>query len=393
MRLFCCIIARGMIRKPKHQQLLILLSAVLAVVLSAQTYLMGEKAFWGGTYTHYNNYVIFKYSFHHLLSGANLYELHLTEHADFFKYSPSFALFMAPFWCLPDALGLCLWNWVNIFAVVAGLSLLITNRNRFWWALLFVLPELVVATQNSQSNALIAGLLLFAFSALKKEETFKAAAFVVIAVFIKPFAAAFFLLLPFVKKPKQFLLFSSIIGIVVLLLPALVVGLEGLLHSYKNWFALLQKDEQKSLGYSAYAVANAIGISSKLPVFLLGLVLLLLPLINYKTNATATLCLAQMLLWMLVFNFKAESPGYILAMTGAALWLFDDKITRTKISVAAVCFATVSMVKMDFIPASIKSTETLQVLCPLLPLLIMLLIAGQSLQSFRKNKLAKAIAP
>ena len=58
-------------------------------------------------YTPVNNYIIFKSSFHFLLTGEDLYALHPETHFDYYKYSPSFPLFMAPFYALPDLPGYC----------------------------------------------------------------------------------------------------------------------------------------------------------------------------------------------------------------------------------------------------------------------------------------------
>ena len=46
----------------------------------------------GDPYTHYNNYVIFRQAFFHLVRHQDLYVLYLAEHWDYFRYSPSFAL-------------------------------------------------------------------------------------------------------------------------------------------------------------------------------------------------------------------------------------------------------------------------------------------------------------
>src|SRR5580658_9739822 len=47
--------------------------------------------FIGTHQTYYNNYVIFKYSFFHLIDGKNLYGIYPDDHWDLFKYSPTFA--------------------------------------------------------------------------------------------------------------------------------------------------------------------------------------------------------------------------------------------------------------------------------------------------------------
>src|SRR6478672_13962051 len=68
-----------------------------------------------------NNFLIFRSAFDHLRSGADLYALHPTEHGDLFKYSPTFALFMAPFRALPYTPALLIWNLLNVLLIYLGL--------------------------------------------------------------------------------------------------------------------------------------------------------------------------------------------------------------------------------------------------------------------------------
>ena len=119
--------------------------------------------------------MIFKHSFYHLIGEKDLYELYDKEHFDYFKYSPTFALFMGLIAFLPTFIGLCIWNFLNVFVLFLGLKRVqFANKNGFIFACLFILIELFTTTLNSQSNALIAGLILLAFDALQKSKTGKA---------------------------------------------------------------------------------------------------------------------------------------------------------------------------------------------------------------------------
>jgi len=88
----------------------------ITIIITAQSLLLEPKVFESGgiEYTHYNNYIIFKQSFFHLIENKDLYQLHPTEHWDYYKYSPTFSLLMAPLACLPNALGLFIWNLLNV---------------------------------------------------------------------------------------------------------------------------------------------------------------------------------------------------------------------------------------------------------------------------------------
>ena len=157
----------------------------------------------GGSYSHYNNYLIFKQSFIHLLHHSNLYQLYPLEHYDFYKYPPIFAMFMGPFYILPDFLGYLIWTILNLFLpifAIKQMGLLVSKRNQF--LLLAILPEAITAALNSQSNGLVVGLLLLSIDALIRENTFKAVIYIALSGFIKIFGFLFFIV--FLLFPKQF---------------------------------------------------------------------------------------------------------------------------------------------------------------------------------------------
>ena len=92
----------------------------------------------------YNNYLIFKYSFSHLVNGLNLYELYPGDHGDYFKYSPTFAFFMGLLYYLPDWLGLFFWNLLNVLCLYFGIRFLpkLDAKTKVF-ILLFILFELI----------------------------------------------------------------------------------------------------------------------------------------------------------------------------------------------------------------------------------------------------------
>src|SRR5690606_20257253 len=96
-----------------HNTLLVLY-IVIAVLVSIQLVSLGANQQFNSAhntfYTSYNNYIIFKQSFFHLIEGKDMYIHYPAEYYDLYKYSPSFAVFMGLFAYLPDIAGLMLWN-------------------------------------------------------------------------------------------------------------------------------------------------------------------------------------------------------------------------------------------------------------------------------------------
>ncbi|MDB4303862.1 DUF2029 domain-containing protein, partial [Desulfosarcina sp.] len=141
----------------------LILYILLALVTSFQSYFQGTKMYGEKSYQHYNNYTVFKQSFYHLVDGVSLYQLYPEEQFDLYKYSPAFSLFFGSIAWLPDIVGLSIWNLLNVLVLFFAIKLVpgITDKSKVWLSL-FVVFEMVGSLQNSQSNALIAGLIILA---------------------------------------------------------------------------------------------------------------------------------------------------------------------------------------------------------------------------------------
>src|SRR5205823_9434970 len=112
-----------------------------------------------------NDFAIFRASFWNLLGNQDLYVLRLDQARDYFKYSPSFALLFAPFAVIPFVLGLFFWNAVNALAIFFSLRAVLLREQWAAAQILVALPTLR-SLQSSQSNALVAGLMIAAFVCL-----------------------------------------------------------------------------------------------------------------------------------------------------------------------------------------------------------------------------------
>ena len=72
--------------------------------------------------SHENNFLILRTASAHLIGGQDLYAAYPAIHADFFKYSPTFALLWTPFSLLPPVAGYMLWAVACVTALYAGLT-------------------------------------------------------------------------------------------------------------------------------------------------------------------------------------------------------------------------------------------------------------------------------
>lgn len=313
-----------------------------------------------GEYTNYNNYIIFKQAFFHLLDGKDLYIMYPAECWDLFKYSPAFALFMGVFAWLPDIAGLTLWNLLNAMVLWYGFATIpqATNRQKTFM-LLFVFTELLTSIQNAQSNGLIAGLILLAFNKLENGDVRWSSLFITLTVFIKLFGlVAFALFLLYKQKPK-FILWSIAWTLLLLVLPIVVSGYDGLLAQYQSWWKMLKEDHSASVGLSVMGwLQTWFGYNgSKTLITLGGVALFCLPLIKVQQYSDYTfrlLLTASVLLWVIIFNHKAESPTFVIAIAGAALWYFMQPKNTAALVLIVLAFVFTSLSPTDLFPPPVR---------------------------------------
>jgi hypothetical protein len=329
---------------------------------SAQSYFRGPKKYQaeGREYTRFNNYVIFKQSFHHLTEKKDLYGLYPEEHWDLYKYSPTFALLFSIFAFLPNFLGLFLWNSANALILFLAIKLVPQLRTKDKaYILWFVLIELMTSMQNEQSNGLMAGLIILSFVFLEKNKYLWAALFIALTIFIKLFGiVAFSLFLLYPKRIKS--IGYSLWWIAILaMLPLIVVSFSQLRLLYSSWLKLLTNDYSLSYGLSimGWLVAWFNLKLNKMLIFLIGCLIFYIPFIRisyYKDFYFRLLALVSVLLWMVIFNHKAESPMFVIALSGVGIWYFSQQKKPENMTLLIFAFILTSLSPTDIFPKFLK---------------------------------------
>ena len=360
---------KAILFKPKT---ILVVYVALAIIASLQAILLGPHEFHlpkvfpadimnkpefmnqfiGKQLTEYNNYVIFKYSYFHLIHGTDLYGLYPAEHWDFYKYSPTFALFMGSMAYLPDVIGLSIWNILNAITVFFAIRMLPLTIRKQCLVLWFVALELLTCLQNSQSNGLMCGLIIAAYGCMEQRKVVLATLWLVLAMYIKVYGAVGFCVFLFYPDKIKFILYSILWTAVFAALPLLVTPLNTLIWQYQNWAGLMVADAAAARGlsvagwlYSWFGIENI-----KAAVTGIGLLLFLIPFVRFKMYSNEVfkvLILASMLIWVIIFNHKAESSTFIIAVAGVAIWYF----VRPKATWRTVLFWTV------FVFTSLSTTD------------------------------------
>ena len=272
---------------------------------------------------HNNNFEIFRTSWHNLVAGRDLYVASV-NHQDFFKYSPTFALLFAPFAIVPFTAGLLLWNALNAGTLYWALGRVLAHPQALA-ARGIVFLEALGSMQNAQSNALSAGLMIVAFSELERRRELTAALAVAYGTLIKIFplaAAVFAIFRPY--RVKRFATYGIMVAAMAIVAPLLVTSPERLAMQYRSWESL-SKVDALTRGYSVMEHLQLVAGADlpNWPIQLIGLLVLLAPLVRYSfwgQERFRLLFLASVLMFCVLFNHKAESPTFVVAIAGVAIW-------------------------------------------------------------------------
>ena len=307
---------------------------------------------------------IFRASFWHLVRGQNVYAQYGNH--DLFKYSPTAALFFAPFAWPSFAVGLLLWNAVNAAALIVAMNSIL-KRGDATLALLLVIPELFNALQASQSNALVTALILAAFVAFERGRQLRAALSIALGVAIKLFPVAALSFALFHPRRARAILIFAATGVVLCLLPLLVTSPSLLLAQY-GWWHDVESSDAIALGASVMQMFNqALGVTwPNWTVQLAGTIILLLPLARrdqWSSRHFRLTYLASLLVFVVIFNHQAERPSFIIAATGVAIWFVESPRDRLRLSLTL--FSLIGLLAWGYMPVWVMmQCELLGVLKP-----------------------------
>jgi hypothetical protein len=355
----------GLLKTWQARSLSIVLFAyvLISVIAAAQGLLAGPKVYipGGRPYIDYNNFRIFKFSFYHLIQGKDIYQLYPDDHWDLYKYSPGFALCFGLLSWMPDTIGLLLWNLINSLCLFAGVRMLpgISDEKKSW-ILLFCLLEMLLSIQNTQSNGLMAGLTVLAFALAERRNYFLSTLCIVLSFYIKIYGVVAFIFYLFYPGKLKLLGWTVFWMLVWAFLPLLVVDGHQLAFLYRSWLHLLLNDRSASIGLSVMGLLESWWhlAAAKNVVTVAGVFLFLLPLMQWRSFRDLhfrLLYLASTLIWMVIFNHKAESPTFIIAMAGIGIWYFSQAPGTLNRVLLIMAFLLISMSVSDLVPATVRN--------------------------------------
>jgi len=350
----------------------------------------------------FNNYLIFTHTFWHSVQQSPLYESYPKKYGDTNHYGPVFAMVIAPFALLPDAIGTSLWNAANALVLCIGIySLPLSLKNRSIIALICA-HEALTAMFSYQFNVGLTGLILLSFSYIVKQENIKTAFVIALGTLIKLYGIvglAFF----FFSRKKWILIPAGIISLAFLIiLPSVLSSPAFVMQSYEDWYFSLSQKNALNASLTSMQDISVMGFVRRVmqdatipnyPFLLMGLIFFALPYLRinqYQYLGFRLMLLASVLIFTVIFSSGSESPTYIIAFAGVAIWFITQAYPKNKGVIALFIFAFLltSMSASDLFPKFVRETYVKPYSLKALPcIIIWITIIYQMLTiDFKKHK-------
>jgi hypothetical protein len=333
---------------------------LIAVVSAFKQYFRGADK--------YNNYLIYKNVFYHTINKLHLYGSYPAEYFDFNHYGPIFSLVIAPFALLPDYLGMPLWCIANAMLLcyaILQLPLLSQQKNAILW---ICAHELLTTLLSVQFNPGMAGLIILSFVYIDRQKDFWSAMVVVLGIFIKLYGIVGLAFFFFSKNKTKFILSLIFWSVVFFVAPMVISSPTFIVQTYVDWYhrLVLKNDSNTALG--CFQDISAMGFFrrifeyqnfSNIPILLGGLTLFVAQyfrISRFKNNSFRLMLLSSVLIFTVIFSTGSESPTYIIAFVGVAIWFViqEKPITNWKIALFIFAIILTSLSPSDLFPKFIK---------------------------------------
>ncbi|MGI4749872.1 MAG: glycosyltransferase family 87 protein [Janthinobacterium lividum] len=331
----------------------------------------------------HNNYLIYKYTFFNLIHQHNLYLPQPDHYLDVNHYGPLFGLFIAPFIWLPDSLGVIVWIMFNAYILYAAINQLPIVNSQKNIVLLLCAHELMTASFSTQFNPCMAAIILMSFVFIRQKKDFWAACLIILGTFIKLYGIVGLAFFFFSEQKLKLILGLVFWSVVFFVLPMAVSSPAFVIQTYRDWFnVLVEKDAQNAA--SLMQDISMMGMIRRIfhfPALSNGFVLLpalavfgssYLFIKKYKQSIYQLLILSSTLIFTVLFSSGSESPTYIIAFVGVAIWFvnLEKPLTNVQIGLMIFAFILTSLSPSDLFPKTIKTEYVVKYALKALPCLL-----------------------
>jgi len=292
-----------------------------------------------------NNYLIYKGVFQHTLQHQNLYLQYPNEYDDANHYGPLFSIIIAPFALLNNYLGCFLWCIINATSLFIAIKYLPITSYQKKVILLITAVEMMTSTHSVQFNPMLTSWILLSFILVEKELDIWATLFIVAGFYVKLYGIVGLAFFFFSKHKIKFIGWFIFWLAVFFCLPMIISSPAFIIQSYQDWYhSLVAKNVQNTdssiamnlQDLSVLGMVRRIFKIDNLRNYLITLpaaVMLLLPHLRvsqFKHVYFRLSYLALLLISVVIFSTSAESPTFVIAVTGVAIWFVVQAVPTAK---------------------------------------------------------------
>lgn len=315
-----------------------------------------------------NNYLIFKYAYLHAVDKLPLYDLYPQHHQDSNHYGPLFSLLFSPFAVLPNFIGMTLWQLANIFFLyfaISKLPLSFKKVNAVYW---IVAHEMLTSLFSFQFNISIAAIIVLSFVYIEKQKNIWATFFIALGFFVKLYGIVGLAFFFFVKQKPKFILYGILWIILFFVLPMAFFSPQFILQSYHDWYVSLSEKQMLNASLTSMQDISVMGMARRLtqnallpnlPFLIVGITIFMLPYFRIKQYQSLNyrlLFLASTLIFTVIFSNSSESPTYIIAFMGVAIWFVIQPKPLSPLIIVLFVFAFLltSLSPSDLFPKFVR---------------------------------------
>lgn len=344
------------------------------------------------TGTHHNNYLIFIYTFFHAQDHLNLFSTYPLEYGDKNHYGPLFSLIIAPFAVMPEYIGVLFWEITNalfLYFAIRSLPLEFKKINAVYW---IVANELLTSLFACQSNPAITGMIILSYSLIDKKQNFWAACMIMLGTFIKLYGIVGLAFFFFAKEKPRFIAWCLLWALIFFVLPMIFFTPEYIIQQYREWYISLSEKQIENATLISWQDISLMGIVrrvlqnphvSNLPFLITGILIFCLPYLRikqYQSPNFRLMFLAATLIFTVIFSNSSESPTYVIAFAGVAIWFIIQPRPVKPIVLVLFIFAILltTLAPTDLYPRFIRNNYIMRYSLKALPcVLIWLYISYQ----------------
>jgi hypothetical protein len=231
--------------------------------------------------------------------------------------------------------------------------------------------EMMTATHSVQFNTMLTGWIVLSYVLVEKELDFWAVLFIAAGFLVKLYGIVGLAFFFFSKHKVKFVLSFIFWMIVLICLPMIISSPSFVIQSYADWFYNLKEKDLHNTNAIASNFMQDISVMgmirrifkidnlSNFTVIIPAAIVYALPLLRinqFKHLQFRLSYLALALIGIVIFSSASESPTFVIAMVGVAIWFIIQSRENTKLSTGLLVFAYIltCLSPTDLIPHYIK---------------------------------------